>query len=1263
MYIKRHLLPLLVLFLQSSILFSQGEANWWYFGQNAGMHFPFGPPVAVTGGMLNTMEGVAAASTAGGNLMFYTDGLTVRNSTHAVMANGNGLMGDPSSTQSAIIVQRPGSNNEYFVFTAAAQGGGAYRYSVIDMNMNGGLGAVTATKNVLMYGPCTERITAVKHCNNVDYWIITRHWGTNEFRVYLLTAAGVNPIPIVSAVGSVSTGSTANSIGHLKASHDGNKLAMATRYSTGGNAQQGFVELFDFNNTTGVVSNPLNLGFHPYAYGVEFSPDGSRLYTNQSQPCIIFQFNMCAGSPGAIVASKTQVGTSPNGWAGALQLGPDNLIYHTRIYANSIARINSPNTLGVGCNYVDNAVMLSGGTQARAGLPNFPASYFSIYPPNISATVNMNNCLEATFNFTTPPPSCTGSGVPQSVNWNFGDPGSGVNNFSNLNNPSHLFTGPGTYIITLVVNYQCYSDSDTIMLTIIPCGINVNVNNDTICAGSCATLLASSSGGTGPVTYVWTPNIGVGPGPHTVCPPTTTTYQVIATDSLGNADTTIATVVVNALPTVSLTATQVTCNGAADGTATANPSGTAPFTYSWNNGQTAQTATGLAPGTYTIAVTDSNGCVVTGSIQITEPPVLLANISAFTDVSCFGANDGTATVSVSGGTPSYTYSWNTNPIQTTPTANSMPPGTYTVTVTDSNGCVTTASITINEPTLLTANINAFTNVSCFGFGDGSASVNVSGGTPSYTYSWNTNPIQTTPTAIGMLPGTYTVTVTDSNGCVATAMVTITEPTQIVLNTSSTPALCAMQIGTATVTANGGTPSYLYSWNSNPIQTTPTATGLTSGTYTVTVTDSNGCLATASVFVAFSNSFTLNTQVINHVSCFGGSNGSGFVNIVGGTAPFTYNWSSGGSGSTENNLIAGIYTVIVTDSAGCVDSAVLVINEPPQLTVSINPASAELCAGDVTNLSAIVSGGTPTYLYNWNPGGLTTPAIQITPASSGQYSVTVTDANGCIENAVAFITVNPLPTASFSVDTTNGCKPVCVNFLSATTSDTYTWAFGDGAIGNGFMPSHCYTKPGTYTVTMLVTDSNGCKNSFTIPNLITVYPFPRADFYASPYRTDILSPEITFTNASDGYNSAVWNFGDGNTSSDYHPVHTYAEPGTYQVLLTVCNSYGCCDTTTRNIKIDGMFSYFVPNAFTVDGDGLNEFFKAKGIGVDTERYVFQIFDRWGELIWETTDFNQGWNGTVKNGQIAPLGVYIWKASVWEKDRNIHHPFIGDVTLIR
>src|SRR5258705_708686 len=234
---------------------SQSYANWWYFGQNAGITFQSGSPVASPGGQINTIEGTAAISDAAGSRLFYTEGVRVWKRKHVQMANGFGLMGNTSSTQSAVIVQKPGSTNLYYIFTVDAQAGAnGLRWSEVDMNRQAGKGDVTANKNVLLYTPTKEKICAIRHCNNTDTWVISHHWGTNQFRAYLVTAAGINPVPVSSAVGTVHTGSNTSTIGYLKVSPDGNKIAIAVRYTSAG-GQPGYVELADFNNATGVVSN------------------------------------------------------------------------------------------------------------------------------------------------------------------------------------------------------------------------------------------------------------------------------------------------------------------------------------------------------------------------------------------------------------------------------------------------------------------------------------------------------------------------------------------------------------------------------------------------------------------------------------------------------------------------------------------------------------------------------------------------------------------------------------------------------------------------------------------------------------------------------------------------------------------------------------------------------------------------------------------------------------------------------------------------
>jgi hypothetical protein len=291
---------------------------------------------------------------------------------------------------------------------------------------------------------------------------------------------------------------------------------------------------------------------------------------------------------------------------------------------------------------------------------------------------------------------------------------------------------------------------------------------------------------------------------------------------------------------LTITGEDPSCFGGNDGEASVSVNGgTAPYTYLWSDGQTTATATGLTAGTYTVTVTDANDCSVSESITLTEPTELLAEVVAGS-IDCFGESDATATVTASGGTPPYTYLWDDPASQTTATATGLPAGTYQVTVTDSQGCIVVESITIVEPAALELTIDS-DDVLCFGESTGSATANVSGGTPDYTYLWSDG--QTTQIATGLAAGTYEVTVTDANGCEITESITITQPEEILLSTATTDANCSdSDDGTATVTATGGTAPYSYLWSDG--QTTQTAIGLAAGDYSVTVTDTNGCEATA-----------------------------------------------------------------------------------------------------------------------------------------------------------------------------------------------------------------------------------------------------------------------------------------------------------------------------------------------------------------------------------------------------------------------------------
>lgn len=468
--IKSVLLGLLIIFFStiSSYIFAQGEANWWYFGYNAGLDFTGGSPVAVTNGQLYTHEGCASISDATGNLLFYTDGIKVWNRTHVQMPNGFGLMGNPSATQSGVIIQKPGSTTNYYIFTVDAYTKpNGIRYSEVDMALNTGLGDVKANKNILLNTPSCEKITGIRHCNNTDVWVVTHDWNSKTFRTYLVTPTGVNLNPVLSNVGLVVFGKGGNSQGYLKASPDGTKLASATDVDNR-------FELFDFNNSTGIVSNQILFSqtiATSGAYGVEFSPDGTKMYSSNINPGNIYQYDLCAGSNSEIANSGVKIGTSSSKF-GALQLGPDKKIYVARDESSWLGVINNPNTIGVGCNYVDNGVNLAGRV-SRLGLPNFVPWYFKPTPPPFLVSVN---CLN--INFTAPAVNITNCSSSTnaiiSVSWNFGDPISGLNDTSTVSNPSHHFSSAGPYTVSLVLHYAC--SNDTLRQTVTPTNLgNPNI--------------------------------------------------------------------------------------------------------------------------------------------------------------------------------------------------------------------------------------------------------------------------------------------------------------------------------------------------------------------------------------------------------------------------------------------------------------------------------------------------------------------------------------------------------------------------------------------------------------------------------------------------------------------------------------------------------------------------------------------------------------------------------------------------------------------
>jgi len=336
---------------------AQPQQSKWYFGNYAALDFMTNPPTPLPSSAMISSHSSASQADAAGNLLFYTNGITVYNSSHVVMANGTGLLGIGSPFQSCLIVQKPGAANLHYIFTVVGNGWpGGLNYSVVDMSLAAGLGSVTAKNYSLFTAPVDEKITGTLHCNGTDYWIVIHENNSNIFRSYLLTASGVTTVAVVSSVGP----GNASFANFMKISPSGNKLA-ATERKLGNTVHD--MSLYDFDNTSGVVSNYQSVysGFHPVqGNGLDFSPNGSKLYGTDytfvgNIPGSIHQWDLCAGTPTAVAASHYSVATPPQGMS--MQLAINGKIYISQLGNapfgyNSIGVINNPNSSGAACNYV-----------------------------------------------------------------------------------------------------------------------------------------------------------------------------------------------------------------------------------------------------------------------------------------------------------------------------------------------------------------------------------------------------------------------------------------------------------------------------------------------------------------------------------------------------------------------------------------------------------------------------------------------------------------------------------------------------------------------------------------------------------------------------------------------------------------------------------------------------------------------------------------------------------------------------------------------
>jgi gliding motility-associated-like protein len=693
--------------------------------------------------------------------------------------------------------------------------------------------------------------------------------------------------------------------------------------------------------------------------------------------------------------------------------------------------------------------------------------------------------------------------------------------------------------------------------------------------------------------------------------------------------------------------------------------GTAPYTYLWSNGAVTQNISSLGSGTYSVTVKDANNCTATATTTLTQPSLVSGLISNQTNVSCNGGSDGSVTVVANGGTSPYSYLW--SDAQATATATGLAAGNYTVTISDANSCSTTVSLIITEMAGLSITATA-ANPLCSGATSGSANVTVSGGYLPYTFAWSNGSVA--QNAINLAAGSYTVTATDGQNCQITASVTIVTPSAMVIttNTSTNISCFGGTNGSASVNVTGGTPPYTYLWAANPTLNSSTNSALPAGNNSITVTDINGCTATHSITLTEPLALTLSVSS-DLIICSGVATNLS-ANANGGTPAYSYFWNNqtGASSFTVNPTTTTIYDVYTTDANGCISAlSHIKVSVYPPVKIQANCLVNTICKGDSAQVFIVASEGNggPWTITN-STGTIVTSPLYVHPQQTQELVFTASDDCNSTAKDSVLITVIPAPPINIISDKINGCAPLLVHFLetSLNTGQSYMWDFGSPDENNLSLsknPSHLFDVAGTYNISLTVTSAQGCTSDTTIPNMIEVYPLPEARFTYNPINASIINPLVTFTNYSTGNIGNYWFFGDTDSSVLENPVHPFPNVGSYDVMLVAISDKNCTDTATEVVKISDIYTFYAPSAFSPDKDGKNDVFKVFASGIELTNFKLMIYDRWGELIFQSSDIEKGWDGKI-DGKVCQMGTYAWIA-VFRDYMSNQKTQSGKVTLIR
>lgn len=1038
--------------LISTSLSAQKEGNWWFFGNTSSLDFSINPPIVSSGSGMFTYDNSSAVSDQNGQLLFYTNGVSVWDRFNNVMTNGSGLLGSNSGGQSALIVPQPNSNL-YYIFTVPAFANGALRYSIVDMTLSGGNGDVTI-KNQVLHTPTTEKLDAHYDCSTNTYKIISHQFGTANFFVYEVNASGIVATPVISNVGNVHSGGSSSgsqdAMGQLTISPDGKLVAVAQQYTS-------TIQIFDFSHSTGIVSNPRTINYYS-AWGLSFSRNSKMLYASQWLTTSVDQIDLTNPAiPSNPINVGIVTGTLGVYGAGYLQLAPNHKIYIAKWGSSYLSIIDQPDLQGTLCNFIDSGINL-GAVVSQAGL----CRSVSTIPSPLSILSN-SNCGTSSFGLSDT------NGI-SAITWDFGN---GAN--SNILFPTHPFS-PGNYPITAYVTRCNYIDTITSTITVT---LDSTVSQFTVSNNTCTNSIAISNQSQNALNYNWDWGNGqTASGAQTnysYSAPGNYTITLITTN--GNCiDTSTQTISIS-VPTQANYTFSSDCSNNIYVTNLSNNA--TNYIWNWGNGQSSTgnitNYTYPVSGTYNVSLIASNGtCSDTLTQQVIIPAgiVTTANFNSGCNLNLDITNFTTTATSIlwnwgngnqtTGPVSTYTYSapgnYVVSLILATSTCNDTIVTNITIAPIVTSSFIATSSC--YQEVLLTNNSSNASNY-IWNLGNGQQS---SSNLTSYTYSQ---------------PGTYSIAlIAQNSGCSDTTQQSITVSPSTVATFTAT-ADCNQGITISNISQNAT--NYAWTWgdgnisNNNPNY----YQYLNTGNFTISMIAFNGVCSDTS---------TLNIQVdtmpvaqINYT-----------MNTCRDSVQFeSLNLSTSiawnlGNGSTSTNSIttgyynsSGNYTItLINTNLFCADTTTTSITLPGNPNATTNYTLA--CDG-VLSVNPIQD---PSWTYQWNFGdGNSSNVINPTHtySTSGQYVLTLVVDNGfCLDSSTQTL-VYSTPNTYSIISSLDSCALRAAFSLTPTPTDSVIWNFGDGTTSNVISPIHQYGISTNYLVQVIINPFTVCSD--TVENQI------------------------------------------------------------------------------------------------------------------------------------------------------------------------------------